>query len=282
MSRPGAAAGAELLALLTKGSAAGAPPVMAASAPGPPGLPASSNMHYGEASAGARGSDGNMGGAALASRMAQALHIGSSSTGAAFGSDSSGAAPSLGNYGLLGLLMQLRGDSSAPPLSLGADIATLGLNLTSPEPLHPTFAYPWGDSPVTREPAFSLPACYKMPQPALKTGHLARFEPATLFYIFYGMPRDVLQAYAAQELYARGWRYHAELKTWFRHETLPLPPGDAAKTTPLQVGFVYWDASAWEKRIYGGAAPPATLAASFLSEDEVQVRQPVAQPQPRA
>ena len=37
----------------------------------------------------------------------------------------------------------------------------------------------------------------------------------TLFYIFYNMPRDTLQAYAATELYNRDWRYHKDLKLWF-------------------------------------------------------------------
>jgi len=184
-----------------------------------------------------------------------------------------GGGPSPGAYGLLGLLQQMRGGGgdagAAPALSLGVDVGALGLATASAEPLHPTFAYPWGDVPATREPAYALPACYKMPQPALKTGHLARFEPATLFYIFYGMPRDVLQAYAAQELYARGWRFHGDLKTWFRQEAPPGAPGAAAADAGK---FVYWDSGAWEKRVYGGPAPPAALAAGFLAEDEVRVK----------
>lgn len=58
----------------------------------------------------------------------------------------------------------------------------------------------------------------------LKTTHLSKFHLETLFFIFYSMPKDVLQAYAAQELYSREWRYHTELKTWLKRAS----PADAA------------------------------------------------------
>ena len=67
-----------------------------------------------------------------------------------------------------------------------------------------------------REPQFQLPMCYYLHPPALKTGHLSKFQLETLFHIFYALPKDVLQAYSAQELYSRQWRYHAELKLWFK------------------------------------------------------------------
>ena len=81
--------------------------------------------------------------------------------------------------------------------------------------LYSTFASPWVDTPATKDPHFTLPSCYNMQPPALKTGHLQEFTLETLFYIFYTMPRDSLQAYAAQELYRREWRYHQELRLWF-------------------------------------------------------------------
>src|SRR6185437_4769396 len=51
------------------------------------------------------------------------------------------------------------------------------------------------------EPDYVLPYCYYMQPPALKTSHLAKFKPETRFYIFYNMPKDTLQVYAAKELY---------------------------------------------------------------------------------
>lgn len=45
-----------------------------------------------------------------------------------------------------------------------------------------------------------------------------KFSDETLFYMFYFMTRDILQLYAAQELYKKGWKYHIEYQIWF-HET---------------------------------------------------------------
>ena len=187
-------------------------------------------------------------------------------------------------YGLQGLLNVIRmPDRDVHALALGYDLATLGLNLNTSDPLHSSFAYPWGDTPVTHEPHFTLPQCYKMPQPALKTGHLARFEYSTLFYMFYGMPRDILQAYAAQELYAREWRYHPELKLWFRREvagglsadaalSAALANGDAAAAIAAKsAGFVFWDVSSWEKRPFTGSNATA-LSTGFLAEEEARVK----------
>lgn len=53
-----------------------------------------------------------------------------------------------------------------------------------------------------------MPACYAMSPAELKTGHLEKFQLETLFYIFYAMPKDQLQGFAAQELYNRKWKYH--------------------------------------------------------------------------
>lgn len=168
----------------------------------------------------------------------------------------------LGLLGLLGVIKMPDRDVSS--LALGTDLTTLGLNLNAPDPLYSTFDFPWGDVPAAREPQFALPSCYKMPQPALKTGHLQRFDVQTLFYIFYSMPRDVLQAYAAQELHSREWRYHTDNKLWFRREAENGKPGVGA------VQWVYWDVNAWEKRVFTGTV--ATLASGFLAEEDARVK----------
>lgn len=94
----------------------------------------------------------------------------------------------------------------------------------SHRPLHPTFASPWAEGSLTKEPQFALPLCYYNQPPVLKTTHLSKFHLETLFYIFYAMPKDVLQAYAAQELHGRDWRYHVDLKIWLKRAT----PADTA------------------------------------------------------
>jgi CCR4-NOT transcription complex subunit 2 len=93
-----------------------------------------------------------------------------------------------------------------------------------------------------------------MPQPALKTGHLTRFEPGTLLYIFHAMPRDVLQAYAAQELHTREWRFHREHKAWFRRA------GDAGAGAAAG-GWLYWDVQAWAAKPYVGGNVGALVRA---------------------
>jgi len=69
--------------------------------------------------------------------------------------------------------------------------------------LYAKFAHPCTatQSPMLHNPDFVLPTCYYMQPPALKTSHLSKFLLETLFYIFYNMPRDTLQVYAAKELY---------------------------------------------------------------------------------
>ena len=111
--------------------------------------------------------------------------------------------------------------------------------------------------------------CYYMQPPALKTGHLSKFQLETLFYIFYALPKDVLQAYAAQELYTREWRYHVESKLWFKRATA----SDSGSTPGGGNGqFIYFDINTWERRMYGNAN--TNIAGGFLPEDDVRVSFP--------
>ncbi|CAM9949398.1 unnamed protein product, partial [Choristocarpus tenellus] len=112
--------------------------------------------------------------------------------------------------------------------------------------LYATFASPWAESPAPREPQFQLPSCYFLQPPSLKGQHFSNFQLETLFYVFYAMPQDLLQAYAAQELYNREWRFHADLKLWFKRAT----PGDG--TIPAGVQYVYFDHNTWERQFFVG------------------------------
>lgn len=153
-------------------------------------------------------------------------------------------------------------DRDLSTLALGADLTSLHLNLHAPEPLHTTFGHPWAASPSVREPVFTLPQSFKVPQPALKTGHFSKFDVGTLLYIFYAMPRDILQAYAAQELYSREWRYHKESQAWYKRASAAADGPSAAGATS---GYVVWDVASWEKRPFNGNG--TALAAGFLSEE---------------
>jgi len=212
------------------------------------------------------------------SSTANAATGGNTSSGNA-GSGSSGGGGAIGgDYGLLGLLSVIRmTDADRNRLALGSDLTVLGLNLNSPDVLYSTFGGPFSDKPATKEPHYQLPMCYYMQPPALKTGHLSKFQLETLFYIFYALPKDVLQAYAAQELYTREWRYHVESKLWFKRATTSETGGNnnssssgGAAAVPGQ--FIYFDINTWERRMYGNVN--TNIAGGFLPEDDVRVKFP--------
>uniref|UniRef100_A0A7S1VTU9 NOT2/NOT3/NOT5 C-terminal domain-containing protein n=1 Tax=Grammatophora oceanica TaxID=210454 RepID=A0A7S1VTU9_9STRA len=195
---------------------------------------------------------------------------GSTTANASSGAPTSSAGSALsGDYGLLGLLSVIRmTDADRNALALGTDLTHLGLNLNSNDNLYSSFSSPWSEVPATKEPHFQLPMCYYNEPPALKTGHLSKFQLETLFYIFHALPKDVLQAYSAQELYTREWRYHAQLKRWFKQAT----PADGIPAQTSSPQLLYFDMNSWERRIFTGNA--ADITSGFLSEEDVRVKFP--------
>jgi len=195
---------------------------------------------------------------------------GSTTTSSAVAGSGSATGTALsGDYGLLGLLGVIRmTDADRNALALGSDLTMLGLNLGSSEQIFNTFASPWSDSTgSTKEPHFQLPHCYYMQPPALKTGHLSKFQLETLFYIFYALPKDVLQAYAAQELYSREWRYHGDLKLWFKI----AGPADGITSSSASPQYLYFDINSWERRLFNGNMNQ-TVTNGFLTEEDVRVK----------
>ncbi|KAI3801445.1 hypothetical protein L1987_29550 [Smallanthus sonchifolius] len=149
-------------------------------------------------------------------------------------------------FGLLGLLSVIRmSDPDLTSLALGIDLTTLGLNLNSSENLHKTFGSPWLDEPTKGPPEFTVPQCYHAKQPpVLNQGYFSKFQLNTLFYIFYSMPKDEAQLYAANELYNRGWFYHREHRLWFMRAANMEP---LVKTNTYERGsYVCFDPNTWE------------------------------------
>ncbi|KAK3010789.1 hypothetical protein RJ639_012603, partial [Escallonia herrerae] len=149
-------------------------------------------------------------------------------------------------FGLLGLLSVIRmSDPDLTSLALGIDLTTLGLNLNSTENLHKTFGSPWSDDPAKGDPEFTVPRCYYAKQsPALDQGYFSKFQLDTLFYIFYSMPKDEAQLYAANELYNRGWFYHREHRFWFMRAPNMEP---LVKTNAYERGsYICFDPNTWE------------------------------------
>ena len=160
-------------------------------------------------------------------------------------------------YGLLGLVDVVKmTDKDIAMLSLGQDLQSFGLNLSSADCLYSSFSSPFSESSGA-EPLYSVPQCYVNHTPSFKLENLAKIHMETLFYMFYSMPKDIMQAYAAQELYKRDWKYHSELKVWL-------------KQRPQDV--VYFDMNAWEQRQFNTATYRGNISAGFLTEEEVRVR----------
>eukprot|EP01134_Creolimax_fragrantissima_P002661 CFRG2661T1 len=150
-------------------------------------------------------------------------------------------------YGLIGLLSVIRmSDHDMNTLALGIDLTTLGLDLNSPEMLYKTFSSPLARGPERVDPEFSLPSFYLMTPPqSPPLQKISAFADESLFYIFYAMPRDILQHAAATELYARDWRYHRELKLWFTNVSTNEPIQKSA--THERGTYVYFDINTWQK-----------------------------------
>lgn len=187
-------------------------------------------------------------------------------------SSTNAATPTGGSrYGLLGLLNVIRKTNpDLNTLELGSDLTSLGLNLNSPDSLHATFASPYSSTPTKSRPTFSLPECYYMQPPTLNYDQIKKFQLETLFYIFYGMPRDVLQGCAAEELYRRNWRFHMDTKFWFHASHKQTESGDVG-TVP-QAQYVYFDFNTWDRKIFKGDA--AALQERFLPQSAVQLNIP--------
>lgn len=69
----------------------------------------------------------------------------------------------------------------------------------------------------------------------------------TLFYIFYGLPREQVQEAAAQDLYSRGWRFHKELKLWLTKDVYHDGTG-VLKGNGFERGvYVFFDPTTWSR-----------------------------------
>eukprot|EP01062_Namystynia_karyoxenos_P069906 TRINITY_DN65325_c0_g1_i1.p1 TRINITY_DN65325_c0_g1~~TRINITY_DN65325_c0_g1_i1.p1 ORF type:complete len:328 (+),score=87.24 TRINITY_DN65325_c0_g1_i1:118-984(+) len=185
----------------------------------------------------------------------------------------------LNGYGMLGVLKIIsRSNADLNALALGYDLTSLGLSLNSPDYLYTNFCCPWRDEPPVVQPDYKLPQCYFMSPPHLRFQMFQRFELATLFYIFYSMPRDVLQLAAAQELYNRGWRFHKEHKLWLQRAPDTQP---TVKTRAYERGdYVVWDPTHWRQDRRDDFVLVYDQLEDRMSVAAPQQRPPAAQGQP--
>ncbi|KAI5283247.1 hypothetical protein KEM54_002289 [Ascosphaera aggregata] len=178
-------------------------------------------------------------------------------------------------YGLNGLLSMVHNENyEVAALAIGQDLMTLGLDLSSEQyeipvesgrwptsstnnflishtgrPLYSTFTSPFAPSNavVPLVPDFSLPACYNVANVQPLQNRMSGFSEETLFYIFYSLPRDIMQEFAAEELMARKWRYHKVKRLWLtRDDTYPNPV-EVERGVSERGVYCWWDAATWKK-----------------------------------
>ena len=96
------------------------------------------------------------------------------------------------------------------------------------------------------EPEFAVPACYDVQNIHPLPEKVSSFSDETLFYVFYQMPRDVMQEVVAGELSNRNWRYHKELKQWLTKDTNSEP----VRISPTEERgyYIFFDPSAWQRQ----------------------------------
>ena len=164
-------------------------------------------------------------------------------------------------YGLLGLLDVIKmTNRDLNTLALGCDLTTFGLNLNSTDSLYSSFTSPFAAQAASAEPNYTTPASYRMHPPSLKADHSSKFPVETLFYMFYAMPKDLLQATAAQELYQREWKYHGEQRLWLKARTQQ----ELMQSHPT-VQYVYFDVNAWEARLFTNTPATGHISSGFLT-----------------
>lgn len=160
-------------------------------------------------------------------------------------------------FGMKGYIAEQ--DNASPAgrtLMRGVDLATLGINMNSLEPLLPMYPGPWAEPgaqalrPLDTES--TIPDCYTVKKIAPLSSRINGFMDETLFFIFYTMPRDYTQMLVAQELVARKWRYHMREKQWLTRDDASPSPVLLDDKVSEQGYYIWWDTKLWKKvrRIY--------------------------------
>ena len=116
-------------------------------------------------------------------------------------------------------------------------------------PLHTSFASPFvaSMSAIPMEQDFSLPSCYSVANIQPLQSRIPSFSDETLFYIFYSMPRDMIQELVAEELMGRKWRYHKIERCWLTRDEAYPGPIDVERGVSERGVYLLWEAASWKK-----------------------------------
>lgn len=152
-------------------------------------------------------------------------------------------------YGFAGLLATLHGPPEVRSLALGHDLPSLGLDMNSQDPLHPSFSTPFAPNAPIRplETDYTIPACYSVANVTPLHERINGFNDETLFYIFYSMPRDIMQELVAEELVGRKWRFHKVQKMWLTRDENYTAAQELEPKVSEAGYYVWWDWVNWRK-----------------------------------
>ena len=113
----------------------------------------------------------------------------------------------------MGLLQTIQ-NPGAGNLPIGIDVATLGLDLNTPDTLYTTYTSVLTDSRDSLERGVGM-GTSKLPEMG-PIQEKSNFDDSTLFFMFYSAPRDRMQLVASAMLYRRGWRFYKKDQCWYR------------------------------------------------------------------
>jgi CCR4-NOT transcription complex subunit 2 len=94
---------------------------------------------------------------------------------------------------------------------------------------------------------FTLPTCYTVANVQPLRTRIPSFSDETLFYIFYSMPRDIMQELVAEELMGRKWRYHKVERAWLTRDESYASPVEVERGVSERGVYLWWDTNAWKK-----------------------------------
>lgn len=143
-------------------------------------------------------------------------------------------------WGLKGLRTLMNNYPDYNAMVLGLDPSSLGLDLSSSEPISTQIYSLFDDQPPRPAiPHFRLPECYNVNNVQPIETKISSFNEDTLFFIFYANAGDVTQHLAAQELHQRSWRWHKKLQIWLTKDEHMMP--QQVSPTAERGFYIIWD-----------------------------------------
>ena len=152
-------------------------------------------------------------------------------------------------FGLAGLMARYH-DPVQKYWVIGQDLSTLDMNRNSSEPMHLSWTTPFTPNAAPSRPLetdYTLPDCYTVANVTPLRERISGFTEETLFYIFYSMPRDLMQVLVAEELIGRRWRFHKGEKQWLTRDEGHDMPREVEQGISEVGYYLWWDEKQWKK-----------------------------------